>query len=294
MQEEEDEYDKVAAGEPEDRLYTTEISDYGIDIDSDNMLPNSFDEVVKDPRANHLAAKIRLQEDAEAAKRINSLRVSEKDARAPTSFHTETNSSDNGVNPRSILKRKDNQLDSKSEKRVRFDPECKDNSGTEVDPEGAKGITMEPSTEVAGDHPSGVPDYLQNPAKYTHYTFDSSSDMDEESNKQAYMDFLKLLKKSDNMEPPPEDSADLSKAVKFIPKKRIGDATMVEACTEVVPQVGIHKDTVHRRGMPISIAADDDVCAMEEDGPEMAAEGRDSLQKTGRHYRKKGRSEVDE
>ncbi|KAH7518969.1 hypothetical protein FEM48_Zijuj09G0227900 [Ziziphus jujuba var. spinosa] len=288
-EEEEDEYDKVAVGEekPQDGLYMTEINDYEVDIESDNMLPNSFHEVVKDPRANHLAAKIRLKEDAEAAKRIDSLSVSDK--AAPANIQTETNSSENGINPKSILKRKDNQLDSKSQKRVRFDPECKDNSGMESDPEGAKGIIMErTSTEVAGDHPSGVPDYLRNPSKYTHYTFDSCSDMDEESNKQAYMDFLKLLKK-DNMESPPQDPADLSKAVKFIPRKRTGDARMVEACTEIVP-----KDTVHRRGMPISIAgADGDVCAMEEDEPEMAAEGRDR-QKTGRQYRTKGRSELQE
>lgn len=294
MQEEEDEYDKVADGKEEgrDKMYMKEINDYGIDVDSSSMIPNSFKEVVKDPRANHLAAKIRLKEDADAAKGIDSLRVSDKDA--PTSIDAETNSSENGINPKSILKRKDNQLDMKSHKRVRFDPECKDNSGSEADLEGTKAIPMESSsTGVAEDHLSGVPDYLRNPSKYIHYTFDSSDNIDEESNKQAYMDFQKLLKKSNNMEPPPEDaSADLSKAVKFIPRKKTSDATMG---AEVMPQVGNGKDFVRPRAVSISIAAaESEVCAMEEDEPEMAADGRDSLQRTGRQYRTKTRTELDE
>ncbi|KAF3435319.1 hypothetical protein FNV43_RR22406 [Rhamnella rubrinervis] len=293
-EEEEDQYDKLADGKEEarDNMYMKEINDYGIDVDSISMLPTSFKEVVKDPRANHLAAKIRLKEDADAAKGIDSLRVSDNDA--PTSIDAETISSENGINPKSILKRKETQLDLKSHKRVRFDPECKDNSGSEADLEGTKAIPMESSsTGVAKDHLSGVPDYLRNPSKYTRYNFDSSNDMDEESNKQAYMDFLKQLKKSNNMEPPAEDaSADLSKAVKFIPRKKTSDATM---SAEVMPQVGNRGDFVRPRAVPISIAvAEGDVCAMEEDEPEMAAERRDSLQRTGRQYRMKARSELDE
>jgi hypothetical protein len=293
-EEEEDEYDKVADGKEEAKgnMYMKEINDYGIDVESSSMLPTSFKEVVKDPRANLLAAKLRLKEDADAAKGIDSLRVSDKDA--PTNIDAETNSSENGINPKSILKRKDNQLDLKSHKRVRFDPECKDNSGPEADLEGTKAIPMESSsTGVAEDHLSGVPDYLRNPSKYTRYTFDSSNDMDEESNKQACMDFLKLLKKSNNMEPPLEDaSADLSKAVKFIPRKKTSDATMG---AEVMPQVGNGEDFVRPRAVPISIAAaESDVCAMEEDEPERAADGRNSLQKTGRQYRTKARTELND
>jgi len=81
-QEEEDGYDKLAVGREKagERLYMRDIADYGIDVDSCNELPDSFEEVDRDPRANHLAAKIRLEEDAEAAERIDSLRVSEKDS----------------------------------------------------------------------------------------------------------------------------------------------------------------------------------------------------------------------
>lgn len=295
MQEEEDEYDKVAEGKEVARhsTYTREIDDYGIDVDSSDILPNSFKEVVKDPRANHLAAKLRLKEDADAARGIDSLRVSEKDA--PASVGAETDSSENNINPKSILKRKDNQVDLKSNKRVRFDPECKDNGGSEANLEGSKAMPTESSSTVVGEgHPTGVPDYLRNPSKYTHYSFDSSNEVDEESNKQAYMDFLKLLEKSNKMESLPEDaSADLSRPVKFIPRKKTSDATMVEASAEAVPQVGNAKDFVRPRDMPISIAtSESDVCAMEEDEPEMAADMRDSLQRTGRQYRTKARSEL--
>ncbi|KAJ6390114.1 hypothetical protein OIU77_024349 [Salix suchowensis] len=59
-EEEEDHYDKVAVGREkagDERLYVTAMDDYGIDIDSGNEIPNSFEDVARDPRANHLAAK---------------------------------------------------------------------------------------------------------------------------------------------------------------------------------------------------------------------------------------------
>ncbi|KAH0969605.1 hypothetical protein GBA52_028531 [Prunus armeniaca] len=48
------------------------------------------------------------------------------------------------------------------------------------------------------------------------------------------------------------------------------------------------------RSMPLAIATEDneDVCAMEEDEPETATDGKTSLQRTGRQYRTKTRSEL--
>ncbi|XP_070023844.1 uncharacterized protein [Nicotiana sylvestris] len=70
-EEEEDEFDKVAVGrekqQPNDRLYLRDVSDYGIPTDTYNELPLTLEEVERDPRANHLAAKLRLQEDAAEA-----------------------------------------------------------------------------------------------------------------------------------------------------------------------------------------------------------------------------------
>lgn len=303
MQEEEDEYDKVAVGneKPEDRVYMRDMEDYGIDIDSELELPTSFKELIRDPRANHLAAKIRLKEDSEAAKKIDSLRVSDEDTALSTK-NSETIPGEGSFNPKSILKRKDNQVDAKSHKRVRFDPECKGNGDTEPE---HKAMKENSSGEGVGaeNHASGIPDYLRNPSRYTHYTFDSSSAMDEESNKQAYMDLLKILNKSNassNLPPEDEDARfDRSRSVTFIPRKKGGDTrAMVDSCTELVQQVGIGKDIGVHRGRPIGIAAteaeESDACAMEEDEPETTEHRKGSSQKPGRQYRLKARSDLEE
>ncbi|PQP91972.1 NAD-dependent protein deacetylase HST1 [Prunus yedoensis var. nudiflora] len=304
-EEEEDGYDKVAVGKENagDRLYMRDVNDYGIDIGSQEEVPTSFKDFTRDPRANHLAAKIRLQQDAEAAAQIRlqenaetaqkivSLRVSGNNT--PYAIAAEFITSEDATNLKSILKRKtDNQLDpSKSQKRVRFDPNCKSNCHDEG--EGAKDIPVQ--THSNEDHPSGVPDYLRNPSRYTHYTFDSSSDVDEESNKQAYMDFLNLLRKSNSMEPRAEDAfVDLSKPVIFIPRKKSTDAIMQENDGELGRLGSARQEFAPCRSTPLAIATEDneDVCAMEEDEPETATDGRTSLQRTGRQYRTKTRSEL--
>ncbi|PON50483.1 tumor suppressing sub-chromosomal transferable candidate [Trema orientale] len=308
-EEEEDEFDKVAVGKdekPEDGVYLKEIGDYGIHMDSANELPTCFNQVTKDPRANHLAAKLRLKEDAEAAQNIPSLRVSDQQTASPLEEEEmeeqEEEEEDVNVpsNPKSILKRKDNQLlDSKSHKRVRFDPQCKDNGHPDTHHH-----KLVPDAPIFA---SGVPDYLQNPSRYTRYTFDdSSSEMNEESNKQALMDFWNLLKRSNASTEDQDQDQNASfdpssRSVTFIPRKKTGDTSaMVDCCTQLVQQVGIGKDVPVRKRMSIGIAAVDaeeeettDVSAMEEDEPKSVADGRRSSQKPGRRYRMKARSELD-
>ncbi|PNT51333.1 hypothetical protein POPTR_002G238100v4 [Populus trichocarpa] len=305
-EEEEDHYDKVAVGREkagDERLYVTAMEDYGIDIDSGNEIPSSFEDVARDPRANHLAAKIRLKEDAEAAKKMDSLRVTVKE---------NTSVSDDG-NLKSILKRKkdfqldsktiENDLDSKLRKRVRFDPECKDGNDEEYD--GVEDTQMETtdSTEetivyhFSPDYPSGIPDHMRNPSKYTHYTFDSSTDVDEESNRGAYMDFLKMLQRAKNAElHPDDDPVDLSKPFTFIPKKKTGAVTLTDNCIDSKQNWDdASEDFKLRRGVPLRIAAGDDLdtetCAMEEDKPETAAD-RTSSQRPDRQYRTKAKLET--
>ncbi|KAJ7008733.1 hypothetical protein D5086_005639 [Populus alba] len=305
-EEEEDHYDKVAVGREkagDERLYVTAMEDYGIDIDSGNEIPSSFEDVARDPRANHLAAKIRLKEDAEAAKKMDSLRVTVKE---------NTSVSDDG-NLKSILKRKkdfqldsktiENDLDSKLRKRVRFDPECKDSNDEEYD--GVEDTQMETtdSTEetivchLSPDYPSGIPDHMQNPSKYTHYTFDSSTDVDEESNRGAYMDFLKMLQRAKTAELHPEDvPVDLSKPLTFIPKRKTGAVTVTDNSIDSTQnQDDASEDFKLRRGVPLRIAADDDLdtetCAMEEDKPETAAD-RASSRRPDRQYRTKAKLET--
>lgn len=308
-EEEEDEYDKVAVGREKagERLYMTDFNDYAIELDSCNVIPESFKDVARDPRANHMAAKIRLQEDAEAAGSFDSLRVSDKTL--PAAAATQINTSEDGANLKSILKRKENQLDSKLHKRVRFDPGCKTDS-KEEESERTKNLTMETcSMEEATvsekvsftpQDPSGVPDYIRNPTKYTHYTFDSSSDIDEESNRCAYMDFLNMLKKPDALESQADKAFDLPKAVTFTPRKKSADTYMMKHSSEFPQkQEDVGKEFMHRKGLPLGIAAEDcqetEVCAMDEDEPEpVASKISTSLQKPGRQYRTKASSELEE
>ncbi|XP_008449996.2 uncharacterized protein LOC103491712 [Cucumis melo] len=289
-EEEEDEYDKVAVGKEKngDRLYMKDVTDCGIEIGSSTELPTSIRNFTRDPRANHLAAKVRLKEDAEASKTIDSLHVSKNTAVAITD--SESNAFQN---PKSILKRKDNHLDAKSHKRVRFDPECKipQNSQESKDfvvktnslPRGAE-VGNEVTFPSQGTQ---VPDYLLNPSRYTHYTFNSSNDVDEESNKKAYMNFLQLVRESKRIESHQDDaSTGPPKSITFIPKKKADDTIMLENSPL---QSGVEKEVVQKKGMSIGIAAvddqTDDVCSMEEDEPDKLEIRRNSSQKPDRQYR---------
>ncbi|GKG17630.1 nonsense-mediated mRNA decay protein 2-like protein isoform X1, partial [Tanacetum coccineum] len=119
--EEEDCFDKVAVGKEEsaERFYMKDVNDYEVEMDSNIALPGSLTDVIKDPRANHKAAQLRIKEDYESAKKLGA---------------------------------------------------C------------------------------NVPDHVLNPSRYTHYTFDSDEEVDEESNRKACMDFLNTLKGSAAME----------------------------------------------------------------------------------------------
>ena len=315
VQEEEDEYDKVAVGSEKsgDRLYMKDVNDYEIDADSCNVFPTTFKDFSRDPRANHIAAKLRLKEDeeaakkrvgedAEAAKKIDSLQVSDSDATAGVDAHVST--FEDG-NLKSILKRKDAESNPnpKSQKRVRFDSEYCKNDCSEG-PERTKDVPREAcSTEeeeamisneastLPPDHPSGIPDYMRNPSKYTRYTFDSS-DVDDESNRQAYLDFLKLVKRSNATEPQADDApSDLTKPVTFIPRRKTCDIIMEESCSESKQiREDTDKEATHRRGLPIGIAAgdtSDGVCAMEEDEPQTTIDDRNISERPGRKYRLK-------
>ncbi|XP_030523982.2 histone acetyltransferase KAT6B [Rhodamnia argentea] len=304
FEEEEDRYDKLAVGREKagDRLYMKDVTNYGICIDHDNELPTSFSDAARDPRADHMAAKIRLKEDAEAAEKIDSLHVSEENAHLVANSQVHTAEVD--VNLKSILKRKDGQSDSKTQKRVRFDPESIEEASAEAEP-----VTMDPSrtessvsedAEIAPsqDFSSAVPDYVRNPSRYTHYTFDSSTDMDEKSNRQAYMDFMNMLRKSKSTEICLDDSpVDIPKSVTFIPRKRGSMATMLDNGEELKQDnEDASKEAIRRRVTPVIAAVDaedSELCAMEEDEVEEAVDKKQSLVRSGRQYRTKARTEDD-
>ncbi|KAJ6680334.1 TUMOR SUPPRESSING SUBTRANSFERABLE CANDIDATE 4 TSSC4 [Salix purpurea] len=216
-------------------------------------------------------------------------------------------------NLKSIMKRKkvvqsdsmsiSNHLDSKLQKRVRFDPECKD--GDDEESGGVEDIQMETtdSTEetliyhLPPDYPSGIPDYMRNPSKYTRYAFDSAPNVDEESNQGAYMDFLKILQRPNTTESHPDEvPADLSRPLTFIPKRKNSGAAVIDNCIDSKQnQDDAGEDFKLRRGVPLEIAACDDndteTFAMEEDKPETAADKTNSS-RPARQYRSKAKSET--
>ncbi|KAJ9564229.1 hypothetical protein OSB04_000195 [Centaurea solstitialis] len=201
-EEEEDAFDKVALGE-EERFYMKEANDYEVEIDSNNELPSSFTEAFRDPRANLMAAKLRIKEDDESV------------AAAAADIPIQKEEEDGVV----------------------------------------------------------VPDYVRNPSKYTHYTFDSMDDLDEESNKKAYMELLNSVKARED-ESMDDDVS--STSIVFTPRNKSSDDGSINKS-----KVNLQKKKV----VPmISIAAEsEEVCVMEEDEPEMASNKTTG----GRKYRTK-------
>nr|KYP41566.1 hypothetical protein KK1_037049 [Cajanus cajan] len=319
FEEEEDQYDKQAVGKENegDRVYMRDINDDGVEISSSNVFPTSFRDFVRDPRANHLAARIRLKQDDEAARKIDALHVSEKSA--PDIGGDGGNSGGDATNPKSILKSKDNNpSEPRPQKRVRFDSQCDDRGNNDDDDddddnehERNRDVRMKTSSmedASASDQlvrsqefDSAVPDYIRNPSRYTCYTFDdSSSDMDDKSNREAYTSFLAQLKGSNAAKgtgSQSDEALDDLPSVTFISKKKSGDATMrdSEMVSKQKPDAG--KEATNRKAFTVGIAAGDsensDVCAMEEDEPEVE-DAKKSSQKlnpsTGRKFRRSWRS----
>ncbi|XVE92687.1 hypothetical protein REPUB_Repub01dG0120900 [Reevesia pubescens] len=298
-EEEEDEYDKVASGRENagERLYMSDIADHGSFLNSHNVLQSALNHTSnKDRRANHMAARIRLKEDEEARK------LNYHDKSNAEIMELNAKASDNVYQLRSILKRKDNSSDFKPQKRVRFDPACKND--------------LEEPSEKFGDYSTGaltmnsqdsdgkslpaesartVPDYIQHPSRYTCYSFDSSSEIDKESNAQACMDFLKLVPYSKSMESLSEleDAPhDLPKSVTFIPKRKSGEFKEKEdEC-----KMSLHPT---RLSVAVGIAAGaiqhSEDGATEDDEPETnAADSTAVIQNGSRSYRVKSQPDDSE
>lgn len=311
-EEEEDKYDKVAVGDEErgDRIYMHEINDYGIHVSSFNEMPTSFREAGRDPRANHLAAKLRLKEDEEVAKdpcplqvsseiemSIQDVQTSSSDERNHVKSGSDemimnaqpdqNNVSEIGKQVKSILKRKEDQTGSVPAKKVRFVPECK-----EDDKESVAMVSLsngEESSSVQKD--SSVPDYLRNPSKYTCYTFNETDDLDEKSNQQGYMEFLNIMRKSKQLESD-EPPADLTQRVIFNPKRKARDTSMESSDNNTEQHKDITaQDLTKKKSLPAIVAEEDaeegGICAMEEDSPQMETNRISSRNRTSRQYRAK-------
>ncbi|KAJ4974426.1 hypothetical protein NE237_007600 [Protea cynaroides] len=296
-EEEEDEYDKAAIGKENasDRLYMRDISDHGDYLNFHNVLPQSFKEATRDPRANHLAARIRLKEDQAQVAKFDSSQACKM---VPATFDPQVSE---GGKLKSILKRKESQTDLKSQKRVRFDPEFENYQEGEMEKAqdlltvthsmGMPNVPENGSLFPQDSH--GIPDYAWDPSKYTHYSFDSSSEVNEESNQQAYMDLLSEMK------PPTSVGTDLehtctnaSKSIVFTPKKKANNALALSS-TEIKQTPGdICDESVRKAGLSLGIAVDEtqegEACAMDEDELGTATTDKNSsTRKTARQYRLK-------
>ncbi|XP_065853940.1 uncharacterized protein [Euphorbia lathyris] len=295
-EEEEDEFDKVASGtDTAGRIYMKNVNNQEAFLNIHNVIPNSS-YGSKDPRANYIAAKIRLREDEDEAKNLNSPHDGEKENKE---LHAEQYQ--NASELRSILKRKDNSSDSKSHKRVRFDPGCNIVTKDESDDE-TQSVSMDSSSHnstirdgdsehIASKNIHGVPDYLRNPSKYTCYSFDST-EVEEESNTQACMDFLNMVNvmKSSGSQ---NASFDLPKSVTFIPKKKGCESTNSNKAKQHENETD-DGQSLSYIGVPVGIAAREsdeseaNAMDMEEDEPGTDTVIRtDGSKKSGRKYRMK-------
>lgn len=276
-----------------ERVYMRDVKDRGPYINYHAVVPDSLDDgpsddahyINRDPRADHFAATVRLKEDKNVAGSGMPLPIrtgTEPSSKSPAKL------SENDVNIKPILKRKEAQVDTKPKKKVRFDPEFTDDHD-EVAAEQPQDVPMVPQTGVVDNNPKllpeGIPDYLRNPSKYTCYSLDSSEGGDDETNKRAFEDFWKLVKKSKPDDLQPDFPTELPNSVAFTPRKKF---------TEAVPMDDISTNSTEddkilgsSGGIAACEANDADACEMDEDFGE-APSGNTSINaRKGRQYRPK-------
>lgn len=263
-----------------------DIKDHGSFLNCRSVIPDLYEDsleevhvVRKDPRADHFAASVRLTEDNKGVGSFPGKDIS-ADLRAKVP--------DVDVNLKPILKRKESQISSKPNKRVRFDSACQDvPSVTFEEPQDFHTVpeSME-ATKAEAENPSApvgsseVPDYLRNPSKYTRYTFDSLDD-DDQANKCAFEDFRNLVKKS-NPELQPDIPMELPKSVTFMPRKKACDAMPIDDKSKESGLL-LNCSTINTT----EEASNSEACEMEEDDVQTPMEEAAFISKKGRRYRTK-------
>ncbi|KAM3367148.1 hypothetical protein ACQJBY_016043 [Aegilops geniculata] len=269
-EEEEDKYDRAAFGKEDaaERVYMSEIMDEGINMSINTVVPDLLDDTIdeicglsKDPRADLDAASARLREDNGSVK--IGLRSPTQTKECPTAGMQAMRAQDIGVKP--ILKRKEEQADSKPRKRVRFNADVKEqpvdllehDEDSPMVPQSMDVVTTKGNSSM----PSGVPDYVRNPSKYTCYTLETPESTDE-SNRRALADLHNLLGRSDPNKMQPETPAEIPSSVTFIPRKKSVDAMVVD---EGPRFSGANPSLISAAA---AVASDGtDQCEMDEDDP---------------------------
>lgn len=247
-EEEEDEYDKLAEGRENvgDRLYMRDITDYGPYLNSHNVLPNSVLDVQRDTRASRDELRIMLKEAETTAQKIDSYETREISIMNAEEPHVIL--SEDGVKLKSILKRKNN-VTIRSSKRVRFDPAFDDNSECKSEEHQDSFTGASFGDSFLEENVPRVPDYLMNPSKYVRYSFDSPSDIGEDSNNRACENFIEPIEGDASLDP---------KSVMFIPRKKTNDADTIFNSSEVKEDHRDgHKKYVKQPGFAVGIAAEE-------------------------------------
>ncbi|KAL3370764.1 hypothetical protein AABB24_007681 [Solanum stoloniferum] len=288
-EEEEDEYDRVAEGrvDARDRLYMKNI------VDQETSCDPPGHNICRDPRANHMAAQVRLKEDADAAEKCET----DFDGITLSGGQHSAKSLQDHCNVKPILKkaRKSVNGEVKSTKRVRFDPGCKDESdgASELKVSWAAPASANSTFEDNESISSRlkVPDYVLNPSKYTCYSLDSPSELIDEPS-QAFGYVLEEVEKSkdDVVEQETIDMSDTNpKSVVFVPRQKNTDAI---GATGATVSKGMIEDacneSLHPKGFPVCIAAGEAQRTedpMEEDMEARVAENNIVPLKPERRYR---------
>ncbi|PQM41352.1 uncharacterized protein Pyn_03371 [Prunus yedoensis var. nudiflora] len=145
---------------------------------------------------------------------------------------------------------------------------------------------------------SVVPDYLVNPSKYTRYSFDTTTEVDEDGNTRACMDYLSQPKSSntDSRSEMKDASAQLPKSVTFVSKKKTGDGNAVNDINNMKQDnEDDSKQSLNRASFPVGIAAvevqSEDSAVEEEGSAPNPADFSGCLETPGRKYRTKSISD---
>lgn len=217
---------------------------HGPDISIYSVVPEVYDNYAhnfdRDPRADRPAACKRIKEDHVdiPGRPRNSPKITELDS-----------------NLKPILKRRDTGDDPKPKKRVRFDPEFKEEE---------KSISeAAPPPTGMDDKSTGVPDYIRNPSKYTKYTFSSTDGNDEEMNRKAFQEFQSLINQSNRTRAELDPSFELPTSVAFTPRKKLTeDAMSIDVSPTATNEVAAVSSSCL---VGVAVGVGNETCEMEED-----------------------------
>ncbi|XP_020688581.1 uncharacterized protein LOC110104000 [Dendrobium catenatum] len=312
-EDEEDEFDRAALGKDDDageRLYMRDVKNRGPHLNYHCIFADVVEapyagsyHFYKDPRADHFAAGVRLEEEKKAAENYSVPNYSKDEHPSSTTGLLED------IKLKPILKRKEAHDDSKPKKRVRFDPGCKaDNDEVPTQDSAMFSLSMEvPAAAAADPNPvmleesPGLPDYVRNPSKYTHYTFDSYED-DDLANISAFEDLQNVYKKLNpeqlhqqftTVEPP--------KSITFSPRRKSIDAMPVDNESGDIQENRIRKEFLQSDlwvcpsvGIAAAESYEGGVCKMDEDDDDVEApisDERVDPSRRGRKYRSRANSD---